>query len=235
MVPTRRLVVLAFAAALLATGAGLVPSLRSTLATVDAVLVVAALVDALFATGRAPRVEVLREAAAIFSVGRANQVTLRLRNRSKRRLRGIVADDLLLDSSADGNPAPFDLAPLGRTAVRYEVTPARRGARAFDGVTVRYASPLGLVARQERTRLPAKLDVLPDVHAARSLELLRRQGRQDARIGSLRALGGETEFERLRPYQRGDTMRHVDWRASARRDDLTVRQYQTESNQNVVF
>jgi uncharacterized protein (DUF58 family) len=47
--------------------------------------------------------------------------------------------------------------------------------------------------------------------------------------------GGDTEFERLRPYQVGDEIRHVDWRASARRDDLTVRQFQAESNQNVVF
>jgi uncharacterized protein (DUF58 family) len=65
--------------------------------------------------------------------------------------------------------------------------------------------------------------------------MLRRQGREDARLGSLRVRGGDTEFERLRPYQRGDEIRHVDWRASARRDDLTVRQYQAESNQNVVF
>jgi uncharacterized protein (DUF58 family) len=94
---------------------------------------------------------------------------------------------------------------------------------------------LGLVVRQERTELPASVDVYPDVHAARSLELLRRQGRQDARLGSLRVRGGDTEFERLRPYQVGDEIRHVDWRASARRDDLTVRQLQAESNQNVVF
>ena len=70
-------------------------------------------------------------------------------------------------------------------------------------------------------------------------DALRRAGvgdrREDARLGSLRVRGGDTEFERLRPYSRGDEMRHVDWRASARRDDLVVRQYQAESNQNVVF
>jgi uncharacterized protein (DUF58 family) len=73
------------------------------------------------------------------------------------------------------------------------------------------------------------------VHAARSLDLLRRQGRSDVRMGSLRVRGGDTEFERLRPYQKGDEVRHIDWRASARRDDPTVRQFQAESNQNVVF
>src|SRR5208337_3063170 len=100
---------------------------------------------------------------------------------------------------------------------------------------VRWASPLGLLSRQENTEIPSRADVYPDVHAARSLEMLRRQGRQDARLGSLRVRGGDTEFERLRPYQRGDEVRHIDWRASARRDDPTVRQYQAESDQNVVF
>ncbi len=135
----------------------------------------------------------------------------------------------------DEQPGSFELAPHGTTTLRYEVTPSRRGPRDFGAVTVRYASPLGFLARQERTALPATVDVYPDVHAARSLELLRRQGRQDARLGSLRVRGGDTEFERLRPYQRGDEMKHVDWRATARRDDITVRQFQAESNQNVVF
>jgi uncharacterized protein (DUF58 family) len=234
MVPTRRLAVLAFAAALVAVAAGLLPALQRSLFAGDVALVLGALVDAALALGP-PRIEVERQAAAIFSVGRANQVVVTLRNRSGRRLRGLFADDPLADCTTVGNPGTFELPPHGRGAVRYEVIPARRGSRDLGALTVRYASPLGLVARQERTHLPAVVDVYPDVHAARSLELLRRQGRQDARLGSMRVRGGDTEFERLRPHQRGDEVRHVDWRASARRDDLTVRQYQAESNQNVVF
>jgi uncharacterized protein (DUF58 family) len=235
MVPTRRLAFFAFAAALLSLGAGPWPALRPSLVAVDAALALAVLLDLAFAVGSNRRIDVERQAAAIFSVGRPNQVALHLRSRSGRWLRGVVADDPLPDCAEAGNPAPFDLPGHGRATARYEVVPSRRGSRDFDAVTVRYTSPLGLVARQERTHLPAVVDVYPDVHAARSLELLRRQGRQDARLGSLRTLGGDTEFERLRPHQRGDEMRHVDWRASARRDDLTVRQYQAESNQNVVF
>jgi uncharacterized protein (DUF58 family) len=235
MVPTTRLVVFAFAAALLAVVAGIAHGLRPAVFATDGIVALAALVDVLFASGRGRRIEVTREVAAIFSVGRPNQVTLQLRSRSARALRGVVADDPLAYCAATGNPASFELPAHARATVRYEVVPSRRGARDFDAVTVRCASPLGLVARQERTHLPAVVDVYPDVHAARSLELLRRQGRQDARLGSLRTLGGETDFERLRPHQQGDAIRHVDWRASARRDDLTVRQYQAESDQNVVF
>jgi uncharacterized protein (DUF58 family) len=233
VVPTRRFAFFAFVAAALATVAGYAPPLRAAMVVLDAVLLFGMIVDTLFAVGR--RVDVDRQAAAILSVGRANLVSLVLRNRSGRSLRGVVADDPLEACTASNNPGAFELAPHGTTTLRYEVTPSRRGQRAFGAVTVRYASPLGLMARQERTALPASIDVYPDVHAARSLELLRRQGRQDARLGSLRVRGGDTEFERLRPYQRGDEVRHIDWRSSARRDDLTVRQFQAESNQNVVF
>ncbi len=233
MVPTRRLAVFAFLATLVALVAGYVAPARGAMALLDAVLLLAAAGDAALSAGR--RLDVERQAPAIFSVGRPNLVTLVLRNRTGRTLRGTFADDPLDSCEALGNPGPFELPPRAAIAVRYEVVPSRRGARTFGAVTVRYASPLGLVARQETFPLPARVDVYPDVHAARALELLRRQGRQDARLGSLRVRGGDTEFERLRPYQVGDEIRHVDWRASARRDDVTVRQFQAESNQNVVF
>jgi uncharacterized protein (DUF58 family) len=233
VVPTRRLVVLAFAATMIATLAGFVAGVDPAWVALDGLVLVMAGVDALAARGR--RFEIERKAAQIFSVGRANPVTLTLHNKSNRVLRGTVTDDPLEEATADGLPGHFEIPPHASAVLRYEITPTRRGKRKLGAVTVRYALPLGVLVRQERIELPQDVDVYPDVHAARALEMLRRQGREDARVGSLRVRGGDTEFERLRPYQVGDEIRHVDWRASARRDDLVVRQYQAESNQNVVF
>jgi len=233
VVPEKRLVWLAFAATIVATVSAYVPSLTAVMWGLDAVLVLAVLVDIGFALGT--RVQAEREVAEILSVGRPNVVTLTLRNTSRRVLTGTVMDDPVADATVTGLPATFTIAPGQGVIVKYELTPTRRGPRDFGAVTVRYASMLGLVSRQETSPLPARSSVYPDVHAARELEMLRRKGRDDARMGSLRVRGGDTEFERLRPYQLGDEVRHVDWRASARRDDLTVRQFQAESNQNVVF
>ena len=233
VVPEKRLVWLAFAATIVATVSAYVPSLTAVMWGLDAVLVLAVVVDIGFALGT--RVQAEREVAEILSVGRPNVVTLTLRNTSRRVLTGTVMDDPVADATVTGLPATFTIAPGQGVIVKYELTPTRRGPRDFGAVTVRYASMLGLVSRQEASPLPARSSVYPDVHAARELEMLRRKGRDDARMGSLRVRGGDTEFERLRPYQLGDEVRHVDWRASARRDDLTVRQFQAESNQNVVF
>jgi uncharacterized protein (DUF58 family) len=233
IVPTKRLVALAFAAVGIALVAGFVPGVDAAWMALDGAIVVMAGVDML--AGRGRRLEIERRAAQIFSVGRANAVSITLHNRSDRALRGTVMDDPIEDATVTGLPGTFELPPRGNAVLRYEITPSRRGKRKLGAVTVRYALPIGLLERQERVDLAADVDVYPDVHAARALEMLRRQGREDARLGSLRVRGGDTEFERLRPYQRGDEIRHIDWRASARRDDLVVRQYQAESDQNVVF
>lgn len=233
MVPTKRLVVLAFVATAIAAASGFLSGLDAAWIGLDGLLVLATVVDAAF--GRTRRFVVERRAADIFSVGRPNVVTLILSQRGDRPITGVVSDDPISDATSSGLPASFELPPRGTLELKYTLTPTRRGRRSFRAVTVRYALPLGLLQRQERYELPRDFDVYPDVHAARALELLRRRGRQDPRMGSLRVHGGDTEFERLRPYQRGDEIRHVDWRASARRDDLVARQYQADSNQNVVF
>jgi len=233
MFPTKRLAMLGLVAVLGSVAACFARGLFPLLFAYDAALVVLTLVDALIQRGT--RIQVERTVASILSVGRTNVVDLTIRNTGRRTVDGTVDDDPIVSATRTGLPAHVAIPPRGAVRVRYEVTPTRRGARDFGTASVRYGSWLGLVWRQERVPTPAHVDVYPDVHAARVLELLRRQGRQDARLGSLRVRGGDTEFERLRPYQRGDEVRHIDWRASARRDDPTVRQYQAESDQNVVF
>lgn len=49
-------------------------------------------------------------------------------------------------------------------------------------------------------------------------------------------LGNGTEFADLREYQSGDDLRHIDWRASAKRlNSLIVRDFEVERNANIVL
>jgi uncharacterized protein (DUF58 family) len=50
-----------------------------------------------------------------------------------------------------------------------------------------------------------------------------------------RKIGKDNEFERLRDFTRDDHYKHIDWRATARRNKLTVRDFQTNQSQRVVF
>lgn len=53
-----------------------------------------------------------------------------------------------------------------------------------------------------------------------------RRGAAGERLG--RAAGSSLEFQDRRTYQAGDDVRHLDWRAFARTDQLLVRQYREE-------
>jgi uncharacterized protein (DUF58 family) len=64
---------------------------------------------------------------------------------------------------------------------------------------------------------------------------LARQNRELALVRATRLKGGESEFARLRDYTKDDEFRAIDWKTTARRQKLTSREYQLESNQNLVF
>jgi uncharacterized protein (DUF58 family) len=52
---------------------------------------------------------------------------------------------------------------------------------------------------------------------------------------ALRQRGQGTAFSNLREYTVGDDPRHIDWKASARRNRLISRQYSIEQGQNIVI
>ncbi|MEA3292777.1 MAG: DUF58 domain-containing protein, partial [Pseudomonadota bacterium] len=43
------------------------------------------------------------------------------------------------------------------------------------------------------------------------------------------------EFDRLRPYQPGDPVRHIAWKKQARNDELVVKQFQLSTASEQVF
>lgn len=74
--------------------------------------------------------------------------------------------------------------------------------------------------------------------SVQGLHLLAKQKVSSFLSGNRRSLflGNGTEFSDLREYQTGDELRHIDWRATAKRyNSLIVRDYELERNANVVM
>jgi uncharacterized protein (DUF58 family) len=101
-------------------------------------------------------------------------------------------------------------------------------------VTIRSDGPLGLVARQATIVAPGLVRVLPPFRSRRHLpSRLARLRELDGRTPLL-LRGHGTEFDSLREYVRGDDVRSLDWRATARRGALTVRTWRPERDRRVV-
>jgi uncharacterized protein (DUF58 family) len=162
-------------------------------------------------------------------------VTLQLRSTARRKLDVQVRDDLFDGAECDDFPLETRLGARGRATVQYDVRPTQRGAHHLGDHWVRYRSPLGLWTRQVRITAEQAVKVFPDVRAVRTYELLARQNREQSLFHSSKRRGGESEFERLREYQREDEYRSIDWKATARRRKIIAREYQLESNQSLMF
>ena len=183
-----------------------------------------------------PRKVVLgRELPGPVRLGETTATTLLLSNFGKRRVSGLVRD--AWPPSAGVVQARSRVAiPAGeRRAITTVLTPFRRGERRSAHVTIRSFGPLGLVARQATIRVPGAVSVLPPFNSRKHLPSRLARLRELDGMTSVMVRGAGTEFDSLRDYVRGDDVRSIDWRATARRKDLVVRTWRPERDRRVVI
>ncbi|GAA1133288.1 DUF58 domain-containing protein [Citricoccus alkalitolerans] len=162
-------------------------------------------------------------------------------NRGRRRLRGSLRDAW---QPSAGQVSPSDRpdaavaldVPAGeRRRTVTTLVPRRRGTLRTGTVTVRSWGPLGLAARQVTHPVPGQISILPPFRSRRHLpSRLARLREMDGR-SAVQTRGGGTEFDSLRDYVRGDDVRSIDWRATARRQDVVVRTWRPERDRRVVI
>ncbi|WP_026553426.1 DUF58 domain-containing protein [Arthrobacter sp. H20] len=160
---------------------------------------------------------------------------LRVRNYSRRRLRADVRE-AWQPSAGAVDPVHHVSVPTGEARqILVKLFPERRGHLRVEHVTIRSFGPLGLAARQVSVPAPGLLRVLPPFHSKRHLpSKLRRLRELDGRA-AVQIRGAGTEFDSLRDYVRGDDVRSIDWRATARRRDTVVRTWRPERDRRVVI
>ena len=211
----------------------LLPSPWTVLA-VAVLLLVVAVTDALLA---APvgALRVSRSGATACRLGESAQVALTVTNPGPRHLRGVLRDAWVPSAGAGPRVQPLDIPPGSRRVLTTVLQPTRRGDRLPDRITVRSVGPLGVAARQGRHEVPWRVRVQPPFTSRRHLpERLARLRTLDGAV-AVRQRGQGTEFDTLRDYVEGDDVRSIDWRATARRQDLVVRTWRPERDRTLLL
>ncbi|WP_420112838.1 DUF58 domain-containing protein [Pseudactinotalea sp.] len=161
--------------------------------------------------------------------------TLTLVNEGTRRLRGVVRDAWQPTAGAERNRHDLDIRPGEARRVSTPLLPARRGDLLPHRVTIRAVGPLGIAARQRSVETPGTLRVLPEFRSRRHLpSRLARLREMDGR-SAVNVRGPGTEFDSLREYVIGDDVRAIDWRATARRQEMVVRTWRPERDRRVLI
>jgi uncharacterized protein (DUF58 family) len=201
----------------------------------DALVVTVLLVDLATVPSR-KRFFCSREMGRIASLRKPHAVKLTVGNHSARPLVVSMRDDV--PDECESAPSQFDLRlpPRSRSTVEYEIRALRRGAFRMENVYLRATSRLKLWQRFLKFPVGNDLYVYPDMRQLREYALLARTDRLNL-MGMRRArrIGQDNEFERLRDYTLDDNYKHIDWRSTARRGKLTVKDFQANQSQRVLF
>jgi len=116
------------------------------------------------------------------------------------------------------------------------VVPLRRGREESGGFVVDSYGPLGLGRRRARVDLPWEVIVYPPLVSVRlRASVAQARRRRDPGMKAIRELGEGRLFESLREWVPGDDIRHIDWKATARRRKVITRQFEAERRQQVLL
>ena len=224
-VPSTRWLALAAAAALL-----------FVVSTPIALLADCLLVALLFVDWRrAAEIEVERHLPRQLSLGAALPARLVLQAPRGARVRvtddaprGVrsVGEDLIERSVPPGEPV--------EVTCRFDVL--ERGRHVFGDIHLRVLGPWGLAWRGRTVHRRDEVRVVPGLAEMKRLRLLGlRERLRRAGLRSTRLRGEGHSFESLREYAAGDDPRTIDWKASAHRAALMVREYEAERSQSVML
>ncbi|MHC2068741.1 DUF58 domain-containing protein [Bremerella sp. T1] len=206
-----------------------------TLVGLNLLIVLIAAID-LASLPRAKDFSVERETTRIASLLKKQKVVLTVTYKGPRSLHLSVRDDVPQQFQAVPEEFNLDVEPRSRTTVHYEMEPTQRGSFAMDTVYIQVDSKLRFWKKIVKVPAHIAISVYPDMKQLAEYALLARTNRLSlVGVRRTRKVGQDHDFERLRDYTRDDNYKHIDWRSTARRRRLTVREFQTSQSQRIMF
>lgn len=216
----------------IAVSAGVLPTIVWPVAF--AALAVVALFD-LWLLRRTSTPEAERTLPEAWPIGIEREVSLRIEHYGPRR-RVDVFDLYPGGWTMRELPRSLSLARDSITTLAYRLRPDMRGRFAFEGVQFRMHSPLRLWRQLRTTGATQHVRVFPNFAPLAGFALFSAE--QASRLVGVhlrRRRGEGTDFHQMREYRVGDSMRQIDWKATARARKLISREYQDEKNQQVLM
>ncbi|WP_339687368.1 DUF58 domain-containing protein [uncultured Nonlabens sp.] len=116
----------------------------------------------------------------------------------------------------------------------YTVRPTQRGEYHFGGLQVFASTTLGFAQRKFSFNQNAMVPNYPSFLQLRKYELMAFTNKlRDYGLKKIRRIGQTMEFEQIKDYVTGDDVRNINWKASAKRNQLMINQFQDEKSQPV--
>ncbi len=126
------------------------------------------------------------------------------------------------------------VAPGKTDLFNYTLRPTKRGEYDFGVLNVFVTSPIKFVVRRYRLSQNVKVPVYPSFLQMRKYEIAAfTNNLEELGIKKIRRIGQTLEFEQIKEYVQGDDPRNINWKATARKNELMVNQFVEERSQPV--
>ncbi|MDH6591574.1 uncharacterized protein (DUF58 family) [Variovorax sp. TBS-050B] len=185
---------------------------------------------------RAAPLRVERTLPGAFSIGVPTVLTLALVNEGAHGWEVSVFDGLDAHFAFEGLPQTVTVPPASRRVLQYTATATLRGVAQFDATQIRWRTRAGCFELRQTLGAPRRVRVYPNFAALARYAWLsgdRRLAQIGIKTYAQRGLG--TDFRQLADYRTGDSLRHIDWKATLRHRRPIVREYQDDRDQCVFF
>jgi len=169
-----------------------------------------------------------------FSNGDENKVVLQLYNNYSFPVQLKIIDELPIQFQERNWERQAGIKSGEKTLIEYFLHPVERGEYAFGKLQAFVQSPLCFVERRFSFPAEEKILVYPSYMQLRKYNLMAVSNHlNEAGSKRLRKLGSSTEFEQIKEYVRGDDYRTINWKATARKNQLMVNTFVDEKSQQI--
>lgn len=199
-----------------------------------AVFVILVLIDYLFLFIMSRNPAAKRLTADRLSNGDENKIELQVINRMPFTVIMEIIDELPVQFQKRDWKLTHRFAAKEQKNIIYKLRPVERGEYHFGNIILYVRSLLGLLMRRHDIDVEATVPVYPSYLQLRKYELLSQTTIQSEHGNKrMRKIGHSMEFEQIKEYVRGDDMRTINWKATARKGGLMVNNYTDERSQQV--
>ena len=175
-----------------------------------------------------------RELPKVLSLSDENKISLSVQSYLDRDLDIEIVDEIPFQFQVRDLSIDLQLKPNEARALDYKLTPLERGEYAFGNINLFVSSMLQLVSRRVVVKAEESIPVYPSILQMKKYEMLAFNSISlEQGIKKLRRIGSSYEFEQIKNYVPGDDYRSINWKASSRRAQLMVNQYEDERSQSV--
>ncbi|MNZ30605.1 hypothetical protein D3C78_478810 [compost metagenome] len=178
----------------------------------------------------------IRQIPGSLALGRWSEVQLTLEHDFAQPLKVQVFDHVPPGLDFENLPLTVELQPDQHSLAGYRLRPLKRGHFSIERCEIDLPSPFGLWSDRRLLDLPDATRVYPDFARLYDGQLLAVDNwlsQLGVRRKQRRGLG--LEFHQLREFREGDSLRQIDWKATARQRTPIAREYQDERDQQIIF